>query len=159
MSTRCTRTKARRTGRVGTGVVGTKEKGVKLLFCVTKSHAKARVRFSLSMGGCHFLPQAWLVSIFGSAEVPVISYIVRAFPVRITGQFRPTELHVVPYKITWFRRGWVGLGQLIWAIVVPMPGHLDVYSWSERTYPRIIYGWAYRLADGHRRQVRTGLRI
>ena len=22
------------------------------------------------------------------------------------------------------------MGQLIWAIVVPMPGHLDVYSWS-----------------------------
>ena len=21
------------------------------------------------------------------------------------------------------------MGQLIWAIVVPMPGHLDVYSW------------------------------
>jgi len=37
---------------------------------------------------------------------------------------------MVPYKITWFRRGWVGLSQLIWAIVVPMPGHLDVYSGS-----------------------------
>jgi len=37
---------------------------------------------------------------------------------------------MVPYKITWFRRGWVGLSQLIWAIVVPIPGHLDVYSWS-----------------------------
>jgi len=36
---------------------------------------------------------------------------------------------VVPYKITWFRRGWVGLGQLIWVIVVPMLGHLGVYSW------------------------------
>jgi len=36
---------------------------------------------------------------------------------------------VVPYKITWFRRGWVGLGQLIWVIVVPIPGHLGVYSW------------------------------
>jgi len=37
---------------------------------------------------------------------------------------------MVPYKITWFKRGWVGLDQLIWAIVVPIPGHLDVYSWS-----------------------------
>jgi len=41
---------------------------------------------------------------------------------------------MVPYKITWFRRGWVGLSQLIWVIVVPMPGHLDVYSRSGRTY-------------------------
>jgi len=34
-----------------------------------------------------------------------------------------------------FRRGWVGLSQLIWAIVVPIPGHLDVYSRSGGTYP------------------------
>jgi len=32
------------------------------------------------------------------------------------------------------------LGQLIWAIVVPMPGHLDVYSWSGGHCGGIIEG-------------------
>jgi len=47
---------------------------------------------------------------------------------------------VVPYKITWFRRSWVRLGQLIWAIVVPILGHLDVYSWFGGHCRGIIQG-------------------
>jgi len=70
---------------------------------------------------------------------------------------------VVPYKITWFRRGWVGSSQLIWAIVAPMPGHLMYIAGLEGRVDQVIKearmrkGRATEPTDGRTKPPTAGL--